>query len=226
MKKQKTLLLLDSHAIIHRAYHAVPDFKNSKGEPTGALFGIINMLFGILERYKPDAVIACYDLPHPTYRHEIYEAYKGHRKKSDEDLVTQIKSSREIFKDLCIPMYDMPGFEADDILGTIVHKVTGDNHNQDEDYKVIIASGDMDTMQLIKGDQVLVYTLKKGLNDKKQYLESKYNKNINATQDLSSLLNENTETTKHKLNIVNYKIDEINKNIQSEYPEYKEENIN
>lgn len=165
MKKQKTLLLLDSHAIIHRAYHAVPDFKNSKGEPTGALFGIINMLFGILERYKPDAVIACYDLPHPTYRHEIYEAYKGHRKKSDEDLVTQIKSSREIFKDLCIPMYDMPGFEADDILGTIVHKVTGDNHNQDEDYRVIIASGDMDTMQLIKGDQVLVYTLKKGLND-------------------------------------------------------------
>jgi DNA polymerase I len=163
--KQKTLLLLDSHAIIHRAYHAVPDFRNSQGVPTGALFGIINMLFGILERYKPDAVIACYDLPHPTYRHEIYEAYKGNRKKSDDDLITQIKSSREIFEDLCIPMYDKPGFEADDILGTIVHKVTADGHNQDEEYKVIIASGDMDTMQLIKGDQVLVYTLKKGLND-------------------------------------------------------------
>lgn len=165
VKKQKTLLLLDSHAIIHRAYHAVPDFRNSQGVPTGALFGIINMLFGILEKYKPDAVIACYDLPHPTYRHEIYEAYKGHRKKSDDDLITQIKSSREIFQDLCIPMYDKAGFEADDILGTIVHKVTSDGHNQDEEYKIIIASGDMDTMQLIKGDQVLVYTLKKGLND-------------------------------------------------------------
>lgn len=171
MKKQKTLLLLDAHAIIHRAYHAVPDFRNSQGVPTGALFGIINMLFGILERYKPDVVIACYDLPHPTYRHEIYEAYKGHRKKSDDDLVDQIKSSREIFKDLCIPIYDMPGFEADDILGTIVHRVTGDGHNQDEEYKVIIASGDMDTMQLIKGDQVLVYTLKKGLNDTVIYNE-------------------------------------------------------
>jgi DNA polymerase-1 len=143
----------------------VPDFRNSQGIPTGALFGIINMLFGILEKYKPDAVIACYDLPHPTYRHEIYEAYKGNRKKSDDDLVTQIISSREIFKDLCIPMYDKPGFEADDILGTIVHKVTAEGNNQDEEYKVIIASGDMDTMQLIKGDQVLVYTLKKGLND-------------------------------------------------------------
>lgn len=164
-KKQKTLLLLDSHAIIHRAYHAVPDFRNSQGVPTGALFGIINMLFGILEKYKPDAVIACYDLPHPTYRHEIYEAYKGHRKKSDDDLITQIKSSREIFQDLCIPMYDKAGFEADDILGTIVHKVTSNGHNQEEEYKVIIASGDMDTMQLIKGNQVLVYTLKKGLND-------------------------------------------------------------
>jgi len=164
-QKQKILLLLDSHAIIHRAYHAVPDFKSSKGEPTGALFGIINMLFGILEKYKPDAVIACYDLPHPTYRHEIYEAYKGHRKKSDDDLITQIKSSREIFENLCIPMYDKAGFEADDILGTIVHKVTAEGNNQEEDYKIIIASGDMDTMQLIKGDQVLVYTLKKGLND-------------------------------------------------------------
>ena len=71
-KNRKTLLLLDVHAIIHRAYHAVPDFKNSKGEPTGALFGIINMLFGILEKLKPDVIIACYDLPHPTYRHEIY----------------------------------------------------------------------------------------------------------------------------------------------------------
>ena len=163
--KQKTLLLLDSHAIIHRAYHAVPDFKNSQGVPTGALFGIINMLFGILERYKPDVVIACYDLPHPTYRHEIYEAYKGHRKKSDDDLVTQIQSSREIFVDLCIPMYDMPGFEADDILGTIVEKVTGEGNTQEEQYQIIIASGDMDTMQLIKGKQVMVYTLKKGLND-------------------------------------------------------------
>ena len=170
-KSQKTLLLLDAHAIIHRAYHAVPDFRNSQGVPTGALFGIINMLFGILEKYRPDVVIACYDLPHPTYRHEIYEAYKGHRKKSDDDLIEQIKSSREIFKDLCIPMYDKPGFEADDILGTIVHKVTGEGHIQDEEYRVIIASGDMDTMQLIKGDQVLVYTLKKGLNDTVIYNE-------------------------------------------------------
>ena len=140
-QKQETLLLLDSHAIIHRAYHAVPDFRNSQGVPTGALFGIINMLFSILEKYKPDAVIACYDLPHPTYRHEIYEAYKGHRKKSDDDLVAQIISSRDIFENLCIPMYDKPGFEADDILGTIVHKVTADGHNQEEEIRSSLHQG-------------------------------------------------------------------------------------
>lgn len=157
----KTLLLLDSHAIIHRAYHAVPDLQNSKGVPTGALFGIINMLFGILERFKPDAIIACYDLPHPTYRHEIYENYKSNRKKSDDALVAQIVSSRKIFEALCIPIFDKAGFEADDILGTIVHDVRRDH----PEYKIIIASGDMDTMQLVQDDNVVVYTLRKGLTD-------------------------------------------------------------
>lgn len=157
----KILLLLDAHAIIHRAYHAVPDLQNSKGVPTGALFGIINMFFGILERFKPDAVIACYDLPHPTYRHEIYEGYKSNRKKGDDALIAQIISSRKIFEALKIPIFDKPGFEADDILGTIVHDVRRDH----PEYKIIIASGDMDTMQLVQDDNVVVYTLRKGLND-------------------------------------------------------------
>ncbi len=165
--KTKTLLLLDSHAIIHRAYHAVPDLQNSKGVPTGALFGIINMLFGILERFKPDAIIACYDLPQPTYRHEVYEAYKGNRKKSDDALVAQIISSRKIFEALCIPMFDKVGFEADDILGTIVEK----SEKEFPEYKIIIASGDMDTMQLVKDDDVIVYTLRKGLTDTVTYNE-------------------------------------------------------
>ena len=157
----KILLLLDSHAIIHRAYHAVPNLQNSKGVPTGALFGIINMLFGILERFKPDAIIACYDLPHPTYRHEIYEGYKSNRKKGDDALIAQIVSSRKIFEALKIPIFDKPGFEADDILGTIVHNVRRDH----PEYKIVIASGDMDTMQLVQDDDVVVYTLRKGLTD-------------------------------------------------------------
>jgi DNA polymerase I len=164
--KQNRLVLLDAHAILHRAYHALPEFSSSKGEPTGALYGLSTMLIKIITDLKPDYLAACYDLPGPTYRHEAYEAYKGQRKKTDDQLVLQMDRSRDVFKAFSIPMYDLPGFEADDMLGTIVEQV-----KKIKDLDVIIASGDMDTMQLIVDDKVRVYTLKKGINDTILYNE-------------------------------------------------------
>lgn len=162
----RTLVLLDSHAIIHRAYHALPDFASSKGVPTGALYGLVTMLLGIIERFKPDYIVACYDLPSPTYRHEAYEGYKAGRKKTDDALAEQLNSSRKVFEAFNIPMYDRPGFEADDMLGTIVHEIlNGEVPANGDKIKVIIASGDMDTLQLVHGDDVRVYTLKKGIKD-------------------------------------------------------------
>ncbi len=158
--KNKTLVLLDSHAIIHRAYHALPDFLSSSGEPTGALYGLSTMLMKIISELKPDYIVACYDLPQKTFRHEAYDAYKAGRAKTDDALVVQLQNSREIFEAFGIPIYDAPGFEADDVLGTIVTKM-----KKDKDVKIIIASGDMDTMQLIDGKKVQIYTLKKGIND-------------------------------------------------------------
>ena len=163
---KKRLVLLDAHAIIHRAYHAMPDFSNSKGEPTGALYGISAMLMKIAADLKPDYIVACYDLPQKTFRHEAYEAYKGTRQKADEGLVAQIISSRRIFEAFNIPMCDAPGFEADDILGTIVEKM-----HADKNIEIVIASGDMDTLQLVDGTKVQVFTLKKGLNDTIMYDE-------------------------------------------------------
>jgi DNA polymerase-1 len=159
-KDQKTLVLLDSHAIIHRAYHALPEFLSSKGEPTGALYGLANMLMKIITDLKPDYIFACYDLPQKTFRHEAYKEYKAGRAKADDALISQLKNSRKIFEAFNIPIYDAPGFEADDILGTIVEKF-----KKDKNTKIIIASGDMDTMQLIDDKKVQVYTLKKGIND-------------------------------------------------------------
>ena len=156
----KRLVLLDSHAILHRAYHALPDFASSKGEPTGALFGLSTMLMRIIELFKPDYIIACFDLPKPTYRHEAYEGYKAGRKKADDELVSQIIRSRDVFKAFSIPSYELEGFEADDMLGTIVEEL-----KDREDVDIVIASGDMDTMQLIKGEKVKVFTLKKGIKD-------------------------------------------------------------
>ncbi len=158
--KPKLLVLLDSHAIIHRAYHALPEFMSSEGEPTGALYGLSNMLMKIITDLKPDYIVACYDLPQKTFRHEAYDAYKAGRAKTDEALISQLIKSREIFKAFNIPIYDAPGFEADDVLGTIV-----ENMKKEKDVNVIIASGDMDTMQLINGKKIQVYTLKKGIND-------------------------------------------------------------
>jgi DNA polymerase-1 len=157
---KKRLVLLDSHAIIHRAYHALPDFTSSKGEPTGALYGLSTMLLRIVTDLKPDYIVACYDLPQKTFRHEAYDGYKAGRAKTDEALVAQLQSSRNIFEAFNIPIYDNPGFEADDMLGTIV-EILKDR----KDIDIIIASGDMDTLQLVKGTKVQVFTLKKGLND-------------------------------------------------------------
>ncbi|KKU49513.1 MAG: polymerase protein [Parcubacteria group bacterium GW2011_GWA1_47_10] len=167
-KENKRLVLLDAHAIIHRAYHALPEFTSSSGEPTGALYGLASMLIRIISDLKPDYIAACYDLPQKTFRHEAYDGYKGKRAKTDDALVAQLKESREIFKGFGIPMYDAPGFEADDVLGTIVHK-----YKKDKKLDIIIASGDMDTMQLVDDKKVQVYTLKKGINDTILYDEEK-----------------------------------------------------
>ncbi len=166
--EKERLVLLDAHAIIHRAYHAMPEFSNSKGEPTGALYGISAMLMKIVADLKPDYIAACYDLPQKTFRHEAYEAYKGTRQKVDDGLVAQIKSSRRIFEAFGIPMYDAPGFEADDIIGTIVERMSAAER---EHIDTIIASGDMDTLQLVDDARVRVFTLKKGINDTVMYDE-------------------------------------------------------
>ena len=164
--KTKTLVLLDSHAIIHRTYHALPDFLSTGGEPTGALYGLSTMLMKIITDLKPDYIVACYDLPGKTFRHEAYDGYKAGRAKTEDALILQLKNSRKIFEAFNIPTYDSPGFEADDIIGSIVEK-----QKKDKNLKIIIASGDMDTMQLVDDKKVQVYTLKKGINDTIMYDE-------------------------------------------------------
>jgi DNA polymerase-1 len=165
-ENRKRLVLLDAHAIIHRAYHALPDFSSPTGEPTGALYGLSSMLLRIIQDLKPDYIAACYDLPKPTFRHEAYEGYKGTRVQLDDALAKQLNTSRNVFAAFSIPIYEKEGFEADDLLGTIAH-IT----REDKTLEIIIASGDMDTLQLIEDGRVMVYTLKKGLNDTIMYDE-------------------------------------------------------
>lgn len=156
----KLIVLLDSHALIHRAYHALPDFATESGEPTGALYGLSTMILSLVTQFSPDYMIACYDRPEKTYRHEAFKEYKGTRKEIDSDLIKQLNTSKEIFEALNIPIYEKAGFEADDMLGTIVEQL-----KNDPDAHILIASGDMDTLQLVSGEKVKVFTLKKGIKD-------------------------------------------------------------
>lgn len=165
-EKPQRLVVLDSHAILHRAYHALPDFSSSKGEPTGALYGLILMVLKIAETLKPDYIVAARDLPGKTQRHELFEAYKAKRMKADDELVAQLHRAPLVFEGFGIPVYAHEGFEADDVLGTIVKKVSGRS-----DLEVVIASGDMDTLQLV-GPRTRVFTLRKGLSDTVLYDEA------------------------------------------------------
>lgn len=154
--KLKTIVLLDAHAILHRGYHAMQGFATRDGKPTGALYGFIMMVLRIYEDIKPDYIAACFDLPKPTFRHISYDGYKAGRSKTDDALITQIQEAYSLCEALCIPVYKEEGFEADDLLGTLSEQL-----KKQPNTRVIIASGDMDTFQLIDGDVVTVYTLKK-----------------------------------------------------------------
>lgn len=162
LSTKKRIVLLDSHAIIHRAYHALfaAELTGPSGMPTGALYGLVAMLLKIITDLKPDYIAACFDLPGPTVRHEVYADYKGTRAKLDDALSQQINESRKVFEAFSIPLYERAGFEADDLLGTIAYEL-----KSEKEIDVVIASGDMDTLQLVDDERVRVYTLKKGIND-------------------------------------------------------------
>jgi len=166
----KRLVLFDAHAIVHRAYHALPDFATKQGEPTGGLYGLSTMLMRAIQEFQPDYMAACYDLPSPTFRHKVYKDYKAGRAKTDDELKHQLQRSRDIFTAFHIPIYDTPGFEADDMLGTIVEQT-----RKEKDLEILIVTGDMDTLQLVSKKRVRVYTLKKGINDTVIYDEAKVN---------------------------------------------------
>lgn len=159
-KKPLRLVLLDSHAILHRAYHAIPDFSTSKGEPTGALYGLTTMLLKTIDELSPDYIVAARDLPGGTFRHTLFEEYKGTRAEADPALIEQLKKAPEIFEAFGIPVYSAPGFEADDVIGTIVHTL-----KKNKDINIVIATGDLDTLQLVDGKKVQVFTLRQGITD-------------------------------------------------------------
>lgn len=159
-QKKERVVILDSHAIMHRAYHALPEFTSDTGEPTGALYGLVLMLVKLINELSPDHIIATYDLPDATHRHDVYEEYKGSRTKTDDALIAQLERAKSVYEAFGIPALAVAGYEADDVLGTLSVQL-----RDTTDVEVIIATGDHDTLQLVDDGRVKVYTLRKGLSD-------------------------------------------------------------
>lgn len=162
------LLLIDANALIHRSFHALPPLTTKKGEPAGALYGLSNTLLKILRDERPDYVMAAFDTPHETFRKKEYKEYKAHRPKAPDELTFQIIKAHELFEKFGIPTLEKPGFEADDILGTFAEKFGGRKN-----LNVVILTGDLDTLQLVKENKVVVLTPKKGVSEMIRYNEER-----------------------------------------------------
>ena len=116
---KKTLLLIDANSIVHRAYHALPNLKTSKGVYTGAIYGFLTIFLRIVKELSPTHVAAAFDLKAPTFRHKLYAPYKGTRKPMDAELAEQFEPLKELLKLMRVPVVSKEGYEADDILGTL-----------------------------------------------------------------------------------------------------------
>ncbi|MBI2674478.1 MAG: DNA polymerase I [Candidatus Yanofskybacteria bacterium] len=157
----KKLVLIDGHALVHRAFHALPPTLNSpKGVPTNAVFGFTSVLLKMIKDLKPDYIAAAFDLAAPTFRHEEFAEYKAHRVKAPDELYVQIPLVKEMLTAFGVPIYEKAGFEADDLIGSLAEK-----SKKDKSIQTIIMTGDLDTLQLIDNKRVVVFTLRKGVTD-------------------------------------------------------------
>ena len=156
----KKLILIDGNALVHRAFHALPALTSNKGIVTNAVYGFVSILLRTIKDLKPDYIAATFDLAGPTFRHEQFEEYKIHRVKAPDELYKQIPIVKGILATFGIPVYEMEGYEADDLIGTLATR-----GKKEKDLQTIIATGDLDTLQLVDGKKVVVFTLRKGVTD-------------------------------------------------------------
>ncbi|TSD01005.1 MAG: DNA polymerase I [Parcubacteria group bacterium Athens0714_25] len=173
MSDKKKLILIDGNAIIHRAYHALPPLTTKKGEMVNAVYGFASTLLSVIEKFKPDYIAASFDLAAPTFRHKQYEQYKATRVKGPDELYAQIPHVKEVVRAFNIPIYEMEGFEADDIIGTIAKResIVKNKELSKNDVETIIVTGDLDALQLVD-ERTKVYTMRKGLSDSVLYDEA------------------------------------------------------
>jgi len=183
-------ILIDGNSLAYRAFYALPDtMKTSTGITSNAIYGFTSMLLKILDE-KPDYIAISFDLKEPTFRHKEYKEYKATRDKAPPTLHEQMPYIKEVAKAFSIPIFEMPGFEADDVIGTLAKEA------EKEGYKVELFSGDKDLLQLVNKNIKLV-TPRKGMSDLMVYDEKaiieKYNLKATQMVDLKALKGDSSD---------------------------------
>ncbi len=174
----RKLVLIDGHSILNRAFYGVPDLTNSQGLHTNAVYGFLNIMFKIIEEEQPDFLTVAFDVHAPTFRHEIYEAYKGTRKPMPQELREQVPVMKQMLTAMGICIMEKPGLEADDILGTIAKR------GEKEGMEVALVSGDRDLLQ-IASDHIKIRIPK--TKGGKTEIEDYYAKDVEARYQVTPL---------------------------------------
>ncbi len=164
---EKKLVLIDGHSILNRAFYGVPDLTNSSGMHTNAVYGFLNIMFKIIDEENPTNLAVAFDVKQPTFRHIMYEEYKGTRKPMPEELREQVPIIKEILKAMNIRIVELPGYEADDVLGTLAKR------GEKEHMKVSVITGDRDLLQLATENILIrIPKTKKGTTEVENYYEA------------------------------------------------------
>ncbi|MCK9393698.1 MAG: 5'-3' exonuclease H3TH domain-containing protein [Candidatus Paceibacterota bacterium] len=158
--KEKYFVIIDGNSIIHRAFHALPPLKRSDGQIVNAVYGFLLVLFKILKEFEPKYLVACFDRPEPNFRKKEFEEYKAKRVKAPQELYDQIPLIKDVLAAFNVPIFEMAGYEGDDIIGTLSRLSV----KEDKEIRNIVVSGDNDVFQLVN-DNTSVYFLKKGVKD-------------------------------------------------------------
>ena len=154
MADSKPFVLVDGSSYLYRAFHAMPSLSNSRGAPTGAVYGVINMLRRLLKDYDPDQIAVVFDAPGKTFRDDIYPQYKAQRSAMPDDLILQIEPIHAIVRAMGLPLLMVEGVEADDVIGTLARQAAAEGRD------TLISTGDKDMAQLVDAHVELVDTMK------------------------------------------------------------------
>ncbi|HEX4647754.1 MAG TPA: DNA polymerase I [Steroidobacteraceae bacterium] len=160
MTPSPDLVLVDGSSYVYRAFHALPPLSNSRGEPTGALLGVLNMLLKFLKDYRPRRIAVVFDAPGRTFRDELFTEYKAHRPAMPDELRAQIEPLMEIIRAQGLPLLRVPGVEADDVIGTLARRAAQAGQ------QVLISTGDKDMAQLVDGSITLINTMNNAVLDR------------------------------------------------------------